>query len=82
MVGHRHHCALVHGFDIGSEVFDLPQLDAMAPDLDLPVGTSQEFERTVVEDAGAVTGPVHPAAVPARVSDEPGGGLGRSSEIS
>ena len=57
------------------ERFDLPRLDAEAPDLDLLIDAAPELEQAAVgEVADPVAGLVKPRSRPQRVGDEPLGG--------
>ena len=44
---------------LGQRAFDLAELDAVAPDLDLLVDTPEEFDRSVVPVANQIAGAVH-----------------------
>ena len=54
----RHHHGLDHGRMLGERGFDLTQLDAMAPDLDLVILATQELDVAVGEITPEIAGSI------------------------
>src|SRR5262245_4703542 len=51
-------CGFAHLRQTRDHAFDLVELDAVPPHLDLAIGTSDEFDRAVIADASQIAGAI------------------------
>lgn len=73
-IGHGEHHRPIDRGQRGERGLDLPELDSMAPDLHLIIGSAQVVDVPVGAEPDQITGAVHPGARFPRVGDEAFGG--------